>query len=504
MNGLAGQVKAQLGKRHLTQFVSLGQGDLSDADAGLIAAAKNFDAIGINCYREDPNAFEQLIALAQARLKVPIYFSEIGLPARDHAGEQKQSDYLWHVCSIIYSHGAGRVRSGIVIGAFVHEATDEAWKRFERGKDDDAHYGVLGKMAEANLRQFFMRNRDFSALVLPADDAPDTLINAAWQCLYGPYTRQQPRDYGYAMAYANRAITLSLGEAQKQQAELQSFKSPPEVAANPKFWALNSVGTGYFIIGDAWMLLSFDFRGGERAPNLWQRTLQLADYRESKPIIPRTGEIVPTNADNCVYYARQVLTQLRTQYSYAQLREANGTYRPFQKAISARFPEMLPPYIPLTWKNCAIFTGSLFVVILGFALISGHRAAKVSGQIRSRRPGPGRAIFIRPGPGLQLGEPVLVCELVVQPGAHRILHRAPRLVLVAHHDWGDRRRLLFLRLASALEHAPPVADAGVARKTRGHRDDARRQRTGRGARRHVAENGGRHVPARLLSARRGK
>src|SRR4029077_938724 len=108
-----------------------------------------------------------------------------------------QSDYLGHVWSIVVSHSAGRVRSGIVIGAFVHEATDEAWKEFERGVDNDAHYGILGKATETGLRRFIMRDRDFGALVLPADDAPDSLIRSAWECLYGPYTRIQPRDYGY-------------------------------------------------------------------------------------------------------------------------------------------------------------------------------------------------------------------------------------------------------------------------------------------------------------------
>ena len=28
--------------------------------------------------------------------------------------------------------------SGTVLGAFVHEATDEPWKRYERGKEGDA------------------------------------------------------------------------------------------------------------------------------------------------------------------------------------------------------------------------------------------------------------------------------------------------------------------------------------------------------------------------------
>jgi cellulose synthase/poly-beta-1,6-N-acetylglucosamine synthase-like glycosyltransferase len=395
MNELAGQIKGQLGKRHLTQFVSLGQGDLTEPEAALIAGATNFDAVGINCYRDDPNAFEEVIALAAAHLKVPIYFSEIGWPAKDHAGEEKQSDYLWHALATIFSHSAGRVRSGIVIGAFVHEATDEAWKKLDRGVEEDAHYGILGKATESSLQPLLTRNHQFGALVVPVDDAPDTLINSAWQCLNGSYTRSQPRDYGYAMAYANRAIGLYQDEARKQQAELLSFKSPPEVAGNPKFWALNSVGTGYFIIGDAWMLLSYDFRGGEREPNVWRRTLQLADFRESDPIVPKTtGDIVPTNAANCVYFARQVFAQLRTQYSYAHLREPNGTYRPFEKAIKSRFPEMLPPYIPLTLRNGAIFTGSLLFLILGFASLSGYLAKKASVKTESVLSPGARVLFV--------------------------------------------------------------------------------------------------------------
>ena len=378
MDTLAGQVKAQLGRHHLTQFVSLGQGDLTEAEAHLIAGEKNFDAVGINCYREDPSAFDQVISLAANNLKIPVYFSEVGKPASDAASEKQQSDYLRDVCRIAFSHCAGRMRSGVVLGAFVHEATDEAWKKFEHGKEGDAHFGILGKVTETDLRRFFTHNHDFGTLVVPVDDAPDTLIDSAWHCLYGYYPSHEPRDYGYAMAYANRAITLYQGEAAKQQAQLVSFKSPPEVAADPKFWALNDVGTGYFIIGDAWMLQSFDLRGSERPAHLWQRALQLADYGESDPIIPTGKTIVPTNADNCVYLARQIFAELQARYSYAHLLTADGDYRPLQKAIQARFPEMLPPHLALTWKNGAIFTGSFLGAILGLAVLSGYRASRRS------------------------------------------------------------------------------------------------------------------------------
>src|SRR5262249_22813846 len=158
-----------------------------------------------------------------------------------------------------------------------------------------------------------------------------------------------PRNYGYAMAYATRAITLYQSEARRQQNQLMNFRSPEDVAANKKFWALNSVGTSYFIIGNAWMLMSYDYKGSENPGNLWQRALLLADYWESGPVTPPVnGQIYPTNAVNCVYFARQVFSELHANYSYAHLRDLDGTYHSFDQAVEARFPEILQPYIPLT------------------------------------------------------------------------------------------------------------------------------------------------------------
>ena len=228
------------------------------------------------------------------------------------------------------------------------------------------------------------------------------------------------------------------------------------------------------------MLLSYDHRGGERAPNLWQRTLQLADYGESDPVIPKTttnGQIVPTNANNCVYFARQVFAGLRTQYSYAQLREADGTYRPFEKAIQARFPEMLPPYIPLTLKNCAIFTGSFLIVILGLAALSGYRASKVSVKTKSVL-NPGAKILFVLALVFNLVclfwfvswwfSPVRIEYYTVRPALFWTLTTIGAVGVffyfyVWYLLWNMRR---------------PVPMKAPGRNARGHRDNARRQRTG--------------------------
>ena len=323
MDSLAGAVKEQLHKQHLRQFVSLGQGELNTNDVRLIATMKNIDAVGINCYREDPNGFNELINLAASQLRVPIYFAEIGRPGEGKLTEQQQSEYLEHVCALVFSYEAGGLNSGNVIGVFIHEATDEPWKQFDGGHEGDAHYGVLGKSTEHELGKYLKQHHDFSAWILPTNDAPDVLIESAWQCLEGPFAHRYYRDYGDAMGYASRAITLYQDEAQAEENQLKKQGAPPENGANDKYWALNSVGTGYFIIGDAWMLLSYDMAGSEHPDQPWKVVLKMANVRPAEIVRPDGGG--PTNSAGCLYFARQVFSTLNDTYPHAHLRELNGT-----------------------------------------------------------------------------------------------------------------------------------------------------------------------------------
>ena len=133
-------------------------------------------------------------------------------------------------------------------------------KNLTAGEESDAHYWILWEAGRRGpeLPRFCIRTQAFSTWVLPANESPDALTRAAWGCLESPYTHAYGREYGYAMAYASRAVTLYQDTARSQEAQLASFKSPPEVAANGKFWALNTVGSSYFIIGNAWMMMSYD------------------------------------------------------------------------------------------------------------------------------------------------------------------------------------------------------------------------------------------------------
>jgi cellulose synthase (UDP-forming) len=395
MDGLAGLMKAELGKRRLSQFVSLGQGDLTEEEAGLIASMKNIDAVGINCYRDDMGGFDNLVVLAADRIPRPIYFAEAGKPASDAGSQEDQKQYLYNICRTAFSHGAGHVDYGNVLAVFIHEATDEAWKKFDRGEESDAHYGFFGKQAEEALSSILHQNQAFSTWVLPANESPDALTRAAWGCLESPYTHAYGREYGYAMAYASRAVTLYQDTARSQEAQLASFKSPPEVAANGKFWALNTVGSSYFIIGNAWMMMSYDLKGSEHPKDAFDKTLQLAGVGEHTYISPGlTNGVLATNAANCIFYAKQVFATLHNQYPYAQLQDANGNYWSLEHAVQSRFPELTPPYIPMTWRNGAIFVGAGLFMVLGLASISRWRASKKSVASVSVLSAPARFLFL--------------------------------------------------------------------------------------------------------------
>jgi len=394
MDQFAGLVKAELGKRHLTQFVALGQGDLNEKEAALIAGMKNIDAVGINCYRGDSSSFDDLVTSAATVIPRPIYFAEVGKPASDPQSREEQSRYLANICRTIFAHGPGRVDYGNVLGVFVHETTDEAWKKYERGEAGDAHYGFLGKPAESALRSVIIQNRDFTTWVLPKDEKPDSLVRAAWGCLESPYARTYGREYGYAMAYAARTINLYQEAARAQQSQLVKFKSPPNVAANSSFWALNTVGTSYFIIGDAWMLMSYDLKGGEHPKGVVSQALQLADFGEHPFLGGITNGVYATNSANCLFYAQQIFGRLHSDYPDAQLQDAGGSYWSLEHAVHSRFPELTPPYIPLTWKNAIIFTASGLVVILGFASLCQWRSAKKNSATESVLTVPMRLIFV--------------------------------------------------------------------------------------------------------------
>jgi cellulose synthase (UDP-forming) len=372
MDNFAGVVREDIGRRGLRQFIALGQGDLTEEEAGLIARMKNIDAVGINCSREGPARLEQVIAVATNFLRVAIYFAEVGRPAITAAAEERQGEHLRQVCTVAFSHSAGGVKSGCVLGAFIHEATDEGWKRHERGREEDAHFGILGKSTERLLHHILRKQHYFSTEVLPVSDATDHLIEAAWRCIKGPYATNYGPDYGNAMAYAGRAIMLYAGIAQAQQRTLRDAGAPLDAGASTNAWALTTVGTGYFIIGTCRMWQARDLSASQDPPSHLAQFKKLWQPYE----LGRSSNVL-----QYVKYARDVFQELDKFYPYAHLMEAEGRYRRFDRAIQNVFPELSPPFIRPTVANAALFTFACLGPPVLLSIIS--RRQTVASVVRS-------------------------------------------------------------------------------------------------------------------------
>lgn len=75
------------------------------------------------------------------------------------------------------------------------------------------------------------------------DYTSETLLRKGWESLSG-------NNIPHALTYAQKCITLYATEADKQQASLTTFAAKDQAF---NYWALNDVGTAYFILGEAYM-----------------------------------------------------------------------------------------------------------------------------------------------------------------------------------------------------------------------------------------------------------
>jgi tetratricopeptide (TPR) repeat protein len=78
------------------------------------------------------------------------------------------------------------------------------------------------------------------------DHASSTLTTKAWEAL-------GRADLDAAMTYANKCIEMYEEEARKMQTSLQAFPANEPKEETFKYWALNDVGTAYFIKGEILM-----------------------------------------------------------------------------------------------------------------------------------------------------------------------------------------------------------------------------------------------------------
>lgn len=97
--------------------------------------------------------------------------------------------------------------------------------------------GWFWKVADAAKDQMLFIEKNIEI----TDYKSSSLISNAWQ-------KFNSKDYESAIIYAKKCIELYEKEALKQQSELKGFL-PKEKAFDA--WALNDVGTAYFIIGES-------------------------------------------------------------------------------------------------------------------------------------------------------------------------------------------------------------------------------------------------------------
>jgi cellulose synthase (UDP-forming) len=335
MDAVAGAMHRALADQQCQQFVALGQGDLAPLEAEFIARMANIDAIGVNSYREPQGqeGIEKVINLAATMIPHhPIFFSEFGRPAETFDEEERQATYLVQTSDVIFSFGAGRLGStgtlpfGNVIAGFVHEATDQNWKRFERGNSEDAYYGVLEKQSASRIQKFIAK-QDLFYKVMPLTNSPEDLMKGAWALL------EDQKDYGNAVGYAQRVIDLYKGQAKVQQDDLWARGEKREEGDAERYWALDTVGAAHFLITRA--------RYEEYAASI--------SYEQINQI--RGGDESQRYLDE----ARANLQVLVNDYPDAFMADREGNSWRISKLVRPLFPDLVEPYFQVNLKTTAAF-----------------------------------------------------------------------------------------------------------------------------------------------------
>ncbi|MCM8827218.1 MAG: glycosyltransferase, partial [Candidatus Omnitrophica bacterium] len=157
----------------------------------------------------------------------------------------------------------------VVPMVFICEATDEKWKAVDTGRYEEAHFGVFGKRTEGIMKKTI------------ADIKQRWLSDYPSSERYGEYPRSQYliedafealelKAYNRAIEYAKKCIEIWGEIADKQQVECEKIRRFPSTKITQfkveeifggrtrsytreifNYWALNDVGTSYYIIGRA-------------------------------------------------------------------------------------------------------------------------------------------------------------------------------------------------------------------------------------------------------------
>lgn len=295
MDALALEVKEALASKHLTQIVVLGNGDLSLGEMPLLIKLKNFDAVGLNIYR-NREGFYELMDRIEADLKIPVILSEYGYAAsNEKEAEQAQADYYQDVSYVIYQNMKRKDVLSRVVLAYIAEATDQQWKAIDLDDKKQGQLGILGKKAEIalglTLSEIHRANRYIDFFSLSSSD----LNEAAWAAI-------ESGNFEKALAFAEKNIRIYQELAKKHQKKLETSGNVSQ-DNHGKYWALNDVGASHFI--------------------------RIRVFYE----IGRKPE------------AEYIYQQFLKDYSYAQLQDRQGQYWMIASAVKKLFPDLFPRYI---------------------------------------------------------------------------------------------------------------------------------------------------------------
>ena len=322
MDEVAGVMRERLEFHGAKQFITLGNGDLTLQEADLISKMRNIDALSINCFR-NPVGVEVLLTFANSKINLPVIISEIGFPATTKEEEYIQSRYFTETISILYNNIAGRFGMGNVLMAFICEATDESWKAIDTGIPEQGHLGIIGKSGEFAVRDLLsIIKSDFSPHTFSSAD----LTVAAWRYL-------GIKEYNEAITYATICINLYEKEGKIQQDICRIRSKFPEGKEINNYWALNDVGSCYFIIGIAY----FEQRKQEEANAAFEELLENYNYAQAQDwkgnyfklkegIIVQKDKLIPLPS-----FSSAELTQAAWEFLLAQ--DYNSTLVYAQKCI---------------------------------------------------------------------------------------------------------------------------------------------------------------------------
>ncbi|MCK4944680.1 MAG: tetratricopeptide repeat protein, partial [Alphaproteobacteria bacterium] len=292
------ETEATMGVSHP---IVLGNGSMTIEESVLIGRMQNIDVVGGNFY-ESGMELSYLFDNVNNSINRPIIVSEFGVPS-NLKGETAQANDNRFSWSVIWNNMAGNDGYDNVLGAFLFEFSDEAWKQNEGGITPESHYGIVGKEAE-NIFNEVITSFTFQE-VIPTEFNSQAYVSAAWdnfKQIFSIDSEQNSEAINAVLDYTQRSIDMYMNEALIQngiKGEVINWSPTMENSEQIKekihsFWALNDVATNFYIIGIVNYMLG-NYTEAEQAFTTISEDLNNAQIWDSKGWFWSPDEAVDTS-----------------------------------------------------------------------------------------------------------------------------------------------------------------------------------------------------------------